>query len=84
VRRGLSDSGGDIRLEVKRTNGHFLIRVTDTTTPVSVNPEEEAFGKLMLETCAKQLGAEIRREVQGLRTDVLITMLVEDMKGADA
>jgi len=78
VRRGLSDGGGDIHLQVKRTNGHFLIRVTDTTTPVSVNPEEDAFGKLMLETCARQLGAEIRREVDGHRTDVLVTMLVEE------
>jgi PAS domain S-box-containing protein len=84
VRRGLSDGGGDIHLQVKRTNGHFLIRVTDTTTPVSVNPEEEAFGKLMLETCAKQLGAEIKRAVDGHRTDVLVTMLVEDMKDTDA
>ncbi|MBC2775067.1 PAS domain-containing protein [Rhizobium sp. AQ_MP] len=83
VRRGLSDGGGDIHLEVKRTNGHFLIRVTDTTKPVSVNPEEEAFGLLMLETCAKQLGAEIRREVDGHRTDVLVTMLVEEMKDTD-
>ncbi|MBA4798184.1 MAG: PAS domain-containing protein [Rhizobiales bacterium] len=84
VRRGLSDGGGDIHLQVRRTNGHFLIRVTDTTTPVSVNPEEEAFGKLMLETCAKQLGAKIVREVEGHRTDVLVTMLVEEMKEADA
>lgn len=83
VRRGLSDGGGDIHLQVKRTNGHFLIRVTDTTTPVSVNPEEEAFGKLMLETCAKQLGAQITREVDGHRTDVLVTMLVEEIKDAD-
>jgi len=84
VRRGLSDGGGDIHLQVRRTNGHFLIRVTDTVTPVSVNPEEEAFGKLMLETCAKQLGAKIVREVEGHRTDVLVTMLVEEMKEADA
>ena len=84
MRRGLSDGGGDIHLQVRRTNGHFLIRVTDTVTPVSVNPEEEAFGKLMLETCAKQLGAKIVREVEGHRTDVLVTMLVEEMKEADA
>lgn len=83
VRRGLSDGGGDIYLQVKRTNGHFLIRVTDTTTPVSVNPEEDAFGKLMLETCARQLGADIRREVDGHRTDVLVTMLVEEKKEID-
>lgn len=84
VRRGLSDGGGDIYLQVKRTNGHFLIRVTDTTTPVSVNPEEDAFGKLMLETCCRQLGAEIRREVDGHRTDVLVTMLVEEKKDTDS
>ncbi|MFN4205107.1 MAG: PAS domain-containing protein [Agrobacterium albertimagni] len=84
VRRGLSDGGGDIHLEVRRTNGHFLIRVTDTTKPVSVNPEEEAFGKLMLETCAKQLGAKIAREVEGYRTDVQVTMLVEEAKETEA
>ncbi|MFN3832239.1 MAG: PAS domain-containing protein [Allorhizobium sp.] len=84
VRRGLSDGGGDIHLQVRRTNGHFLIRVTDTTTPVSVNSEEEAFGKLMLETCAKQLGAEIQRQVDGHRTDVLVTMLVEEIKDTEA
>lgn len=83
VRRGLSDGGGDIHLEVRRTNGHFLIRVTDTTKPVSVNPEEEAFGRLMLETCSKQLGAKIAREVEGHRTDVQVTMLVEDAKETD-
>lgn len=84
VRRGLSDGGGDIHLQVRRTNGHFLIRVTDTTTPVSVNPEEEAFGKLMLETCARQLGAEIQRQVDGYRTDVLVTMLVEEIEDTEA
>lgn len=84
VRRGLSDGGGDIHLEVRRTNGHFVIRVTDTTKPVSVNPEEEAFGRLMLETCAKQLGAKIAREVEGYRTDVQVTMLVEDAKETDS
>lgn len=83
VRRGLSDGGGDIHLGVRRTNGHFLIRVTDTTKPVSVNPEEEAFGRLMLETCAKQLDAKIAREVEGYRTDVQVTMLVEDAKETD-
>jgi PAS domain S-box-containing protein len=82
VRRGLSDGGGEIHLQVKRTNGHFVIRVTDTTTPVPVNPDEEAFGKLMLEACAKQLRARVERTVEGHRTDVLVTMLVEEMKDA--
>jgi PAS domain S-box-containing protein len=84
ARRGLSDGGGEIHLQVKRTNGHFIIRVTDTTTPVDVNPDDEAFGKLMLDTCARQLGAEIRREVNGHRTDVLVTMLVEEKKDTDS
>lgn len=84
ARRGLSDGGGDIYLQVRRTNGHFLIRVTDTTTPVDVNPEEEAFGKLMLETCARQLGADIQRTVDRHKTDVLVTMLVEEKKDADS
>jgi PAS domain S-box-containing protein len=83
VRRGLSDGGGEIHLQVKRTNGHFVIRVTDTTTPVPVNPDEEAFGKLMLEACAKQLRAQVERTVEGHRTDVLVTMLVEEIKDAD-
>lgn len=83
VRRGLSDGGGEIHLQVKRTNGHFVIRVTDTTTPVPVNSDEEVFGRLMLETCAKQLQANVERSVNGHRTDVLVTMLVEDMKGTD-
>lgn len=83
VRRGLSDGGGEIHLQVKRTNGHFVIRVTDTTTPVPVNSEEEVFGRLMLETCAKQLQANVERSVNGHRTDVLVTMLVEDMKDTD-
>lgn len=83
VRRGLSDGGGEIHLQVKRTNGHFVIRVTDTTTPVPVNPDEEAFGKLMLEACAKQLRAQVERSLEGDRTDVLVTMLVDEIKDAD-
>jgi PAS domain S-box-containing protein len=78
VRRGLSDGGGEIHLEVRRLNGHFLIRVSDTVTPVAVDEAEHEFGRLMLETCARQLGAEIGREVIGQRTDVRITLMVEE------
>jgi PAS domain S-box-containing protein len=77
VRRGLSDGGGEIHLEVRRLNGHFIIRVTDTVTPVSVNKDEDAFGRLMLETCARQLDAKIERNVEGHRTDVQVTLMVE-------
>lgn len=83
VRRGLSDGGGEIDLQVKRTNGHFFIQVTDTTKPVFVNPDDEAFGRLMLDTCAKQLGADVRRDVEGHRTDVQVTILIDDAKDTD-
>ena len=76
VRRGLADGGGEIHLEVRRLNGHFLIRVVDTVSPVSVDPEDDAFGQVMLDTCAKQVGAEIERTVEGHRTDVRVTLMV--------
>lgn len=81
VRRGLSDGGGEIHLEVRRLNGHFLLRVADTVTPVSVDQEEDAFGRLMLETCARQLEAKIERKVEGHKTDVQITLMVEEQGG---
>jgi PAS domain S-box-containing protein len=80
VRRGLGDGGGEIHLEVRRLNGHFLIRVADTVAPVSVDPEDDAFGRLMLETCARQVGATVLREVNGHRTDVRVTLMVDETK----
>lgn len=77
VRRGLSDGGGEIHLEVRRLNGHFLIRLIDTVTPVSVDQDEDAFGRLMLNTCARQLDATIEREVHGHRTEVRVTLAVQ-------
>ncbi|MCL6653737.1 PAS domain-containing protein [Agrobacterium rubi] len=78
VRRGLSESGGKIHLEVRRLNGHFLIRVEDSVTPVDVDTEEHAFSLLMLQTCAKQLGAKIERTTEGNRTDVRVTLMVQE------
>lgn len=80
VRRGLADGGGEIHLEVRRLNGHFLIRVMDTASQVSVDPEEHAFGQVMLDTCARQLGAKIERSVEGHRTDVRVTLMVDETK----
>jgi PAS domain S-box-containing protein len=77
VRRGLSDGGGAIHLEVRRLNGHFLIRLIDTVMPVSVDQDEDAFGRLMLDTCARQLDATIERDVHGHRTEVRVTLTVE-------
>lgn len=78
VRRGLSDGGGEIHVEVRRLNGHFLIRVVDTVTPVEVDKEEEAFSRKMLEACTRQLRAEIERKVEGHRTEVTVTLMVNN------
>ncbi|MCO5732528.1 PAS domain-containing protein [Rhizobium sp. SSA_523] len=78
VRRGLSDGGGEIHLEIRRLNGHFLIRVVDTVTPVEVDAEEEAFSRRMLEACSIQLRAEIKRHVEGRMTEVCVTLPVKD------
>ena len=77
VRRGLADGGGEINLEVRRLNGHFLISVSDTVSPVAVDADEDAFGRLMLDTCARQLGADIERIVQAHKTEVRVTLSVE-------
>lgn len=80
VRPGLSDGGGEIHLEVRRLNGHFLIRVADTVTPVEVDREEQAFSQLMLDTSLRQLGATIERTVEGRQTSVSVTLLVDERK----
>ncbi|PWE52229.1 histidine kinase [Metarhizobium album] len=78
VRRGLSDGGGKIHLEIRRLNGHFLIRVEDTVTPVEADKEQSAVSQAMLEASLRQLRAKIDRQVEGHRTDVRVTLLVED------
>ncbi len=78
VRRGLGHGGGEIHLEVRRLNGHFLIRIVDTVAPVEVDAEEDAFSRKMLEACSKQLRAEIKRSVEGRRTEVCVTLSVMD------
>lgn len=78
VRRGLSDGGGEIHLEIRRLNGHFLIRVVDTVTPVDVDREQEAFSQAMLDASLLQLRAKLERKVEGHRTEVTVTLLVGD------
>ncbi len=80
VRRGLGDGGGDIHVTVKRLNGHFLIRVEDTIDPVKADEEEQRFSQLLLETCARQVNADIKRERDGRRTAVSVTLMVENEK----
>ncbi|WP_337267657.1 PAS domain-containing protein [Oryzifoliimicrobium ureilyticus] len=81
VRRGLRDGGGHIKVTVRRLNGHFLIRVEDTAEPVDVDPEEQDFGRLVLETSAKQVNARIERQREGRQTTVSVTLMVEEESG---
>lgn len=78
VRRGLSDGGGEIHLEIRRLNGHLLIRVLDTVTPVEVDKEQESFSRAMLDASIRQLRATSEREVSGHRTEVRVTLPVGD------
>lgn len=78
VRRGLSDGGGEIHLEIRRLNGHCLMRVVDTVTPVEANGEQEAFSRAILDASIRQLRAKIEREVDGHRTEVCVTLPVCD------
>lgn len=80
VRRGLSDGGGDIHVVVRRLNGHFLIRVEDTSEPVEPDRESAQLGKLLLEASALQLGAEIQRKQDGRKTVVDVVLLVGDQQ----
>jgi len=77
VRRGLSDGGGHIHVVVKRLNGHFLIRVEDTSIPVEVDEESAEVGRILLETSARQVEAKIEKQVDGHRTTVDVTLLVD-------
>jgi PAS domain S-box-containing protein len=77
VRRGLSDGGGDIHVVVKRLNGHFLIRVEDTSIPVEVEEDVAEIGRILLETSAKQVDAKIEKRIEGHRTTVDVTLMVD-------
>ena len=78
VRRGLMDGGGDIHVVVKRLNGHFLIRVEDTSEPVEPDVESTELGRMLIEASALQLGAEIERTQDGRKTVVDVVLLVGD------
>lgn len=75
VRRGLRDGGGHITVTVRRLNGHFLVQVTDTVEPVTVDAEEAELSRLILESCARQLGATIERQMDGRQNSVRVELL---------
>ena len=75
VRRGLRDGGGHIEVTVRRLNGHFLDQVVDTVDLVPVDPEEDEFSRLILDSCARQLGATIERQIEGHRNIVRVELL---------
>ncbi|NKM57925.1 PAS domain-containing protein [Rhizobium anhuiense] len=78
VRRGLSDGGGDIHVIVRRLNGHFLIRVEDTSEPVEPDRESAELGRMLLEASASQLDAKVQRTQDGRKTVVEVVVLVGD------
>jgi PAS domain S-box-containing protein len=78
VRRGLADGGGEIHVVVRRLNGHFLIRVEDTSEPVEPDWVSAELGRKLLEASAGQLGATIKRTTESRRTTVDVILLVED------
>ena len=78
VRRGLNDGGGDIHVVVRRLNGHFLIRIEDTSEPVEPDIENAELGRLLLEASAHQLGAQIERKREGNKSIVDVVLLVGD------
>lgn len=78
VRRGLADGGGEIHIVVRRLNGHFLIRVEDTSEPVEPDPVSAELGRRMLEASASQVGAAIEKRREGRRTIVDVTLLLEN------
>lgn len=78
VRRGLADGGGEIHVVVRRLNGHFLIRVEDTSEPVEPDPASDELGRRMLEASARQVGATIEKKMEGRRNVVDVTLLIEN------
>lgn len=82
VRRGLSDGGGDIHVEVRRTNSHFHIRIEDTSEQIEVDPEAAELGQMLLDASAHQLGARIDRKTENGRTTVEVTLLVDGQEHA--
>ncbi|WP_027487345.1 PAS domain-containing protein [Allorhizobium undicola] len=61
-RRGLRDFGGKMRVTVRRQNGHFLIEIADQIDGSGKISEEASFSQLIIDTCARQLRAQISRE----------------------
>jgi PAS domain S-box-containing protein len=80
VRRGLSQGGGEIHIAIKRLNGHFLIRVEDTSEPVEPDGTSAELGRMLLEASVRQLDATITRVQNGKRTIVEVTLLIDNQK----
>jgi PAS domain S-box-containing protein len=80
VRRGLGAGGGAIHIVVKGLNGHFLIRVEDTSKPVEPDETSAELGRMLLEASARQVDAKIERTQNGRRTVVDVTLLIENEK----
>lgn len=77
LRRGIRDSGGDIHVVVKHSNGRLLLRVEDISEPVTPDEVSAELSRLLLERSALQVGATIERKCEGRHTTVDVTLRIE-------
>jgi len=76
--RNAAEDGGHVRVSVGRANGHFRIRVEDdrmTAPGEALGPN--SFGRLVVETCARQVQATVDWEAAGAPSAVEISLPVD-------
>jgi PAS domain S-box-containing protein len=74
VRRGLRDGGGHIRVSVRERLGRLILEVRDTVEPVPIDPEEDTFSRLILESSARQVEATVERRMEQKWTIVEVSL----------
>jgi PAS domain S-box-containing protein len=74
VRRGLRDGGGHIRVSVRESLGRLILEVRDTVEPVPIDPEEDTFSRLILESSARQVEATVERRMEQKWTIVEVSL----------
>lgn len=78
LRNAADEGGGHVRVIVKRLNGHFVIRVEDDGVAApgrALGPG--SFGRLMVETCARQVQAAVTWETLPQGSAVGVELPVE-------